>query len=422
MAVPAVGADTAIGGQLDRSEELPPQERDVIRRTYKRICQHYVTNNNTSTAPTVTIRTNGLSSELPTNFGSYYYGDFDQGYYNIPYIATNMAPDASDWDEIQMSASRLRIHSCGFKIKRLTCSQQVVNSVGSTTTVTNQFTQIPTVMLVKDIDNTLATNGTIADTTAVQPSDCSTVFTTPGFANKSFPHSFAAGALPKVRWLQPSGPASTFNAETSFDVLKGAKIKLLQTGDKYEYMWVNKQKQWMSPFLVTNDDNLTDETVRNTNFYNPSGTGSVTAAILDNLSTNVKRNMTDIPMAHFIRVPPLYTQVGPVTVSMEIWIEYSMTVEYVTGRYLTTRYIGGTDQSALPGNFLPLPEYRRTMLAFSAFNNPPPTKRGTKRPGDASGTSGPADDKRGRGPPPRGRDQVDGRGRSHHLIEDSDDE
>lgn len=373
--------DTAIGIDKFKQEPIRPEHRTHRRQTYRRTCQHYVTNNNTSTAPTVTIITNGAGTQPVINFGSIYYAAFDQGFVNIPFMSTSMAMDAADWDAIQMEATRFRIVDCGFEITRITCSQQTITSSGATTTVTNQFTQAPTLMLVEDTDHVLQAMATTINPNTTAPSQCATVSTAPGIANKSFAHSFSAGVLPKVWWLQACGLGTVFDAEISFDILKGGKVNLLSTSDVHKYHWTNPDtERWVSPFNMGNYDTLNDETVRGTSFYsNNPGQGSITAAIQQNLATDVNRNLISIPCSHFIRVPPLYTQLGPVTVTLELWIEYSMTVEWVPGRYLTTRALTGGDGSALAGNMLPFAEHRRMMLALSAGNLPPPSAAKDKK-------------------------------------------
>lgn len=375
-----VQSDTAIG-----IDKLPPitihgESRDKTVRNYTRVAQHYITNNNTSIAPTVTGPvTNAASSLQEVNFASYYYAIFDQGYVNIPFTSTSMAMDATDWDAIQMDCSSFRVKGCGFSIERITCSQQTVSSNSSTTQITNQFTQAPVIMMIKDLNHELATMGTVQDTSGT-PSDLYNVIAAPGNSNKSFPHSFSAGALPKVKWLQPCSAGTTnFNPEVSFDILKGGDIKLLSTSDTYSYHWENPDHhRWQMPMLAGNGDSLNDETVRHTDYYLPAGSESITALIQQNLATNVNRNLLEIPCNHFLRVPPLYTQVDAVTVSMELWIKYHMEIEYFRGNYLTTRNVTGSDASCLAGNLLPLPQFRRPILAFAPSNVPGPTAKRRK--------------------------------------------
>lgn len=189
----------------------------------------------------------------------------------------------------------------------------------------------------------------------------------------------------------------------------------MSTSDTYSYMWTNPDTRWMAPLLSTNSPDLQDETIRNLAFYAPGSQGSITAAIQQNLGTNVNRNLLDIPTNHFIRVPPLHSIVGPEIVVLEVWIEYSMTVEWISGRYLTTRVLTGTDSSMLAGNFLPFPMYRRNILALSNENPPTPTvadDRGKKRKTD--------DEQRVPARKPQSYDQRDG-GKKHRVVE-SDEE
>lgn len=375
MGEPATGIDSAIGNDKLPPVHILPETHRVKRQTYRRTSQHYVTNNNTSMAPTVTVKTNSAGVDDVTNFASFYYSVFDQGFVNIPFTSTCMAMDASDWDEVQAAAQQLRIVDCGFRIIRVNCCQQTVNSVGSTTTVTNQFTQAPTMMLVKDHDHVLAQMATVGNT-AGTPANLFNVIGAPGQANRGFAANFSGGLLPSVKWLQVSGAGSTMDAEHGFDVMKGGDVVLMSTSDTYSYKWMNPDTRWMMPLLSTNNPNLQDETIRNTAFYAPTFQGSIVAAIQQNLGTNVNRNLLDTPTNHFIRVPPLHSIIGPEIVVLELWIEYSMTVEWISGRYLTTRVLTGTDNSMLAGNFIPFPVYRRNILALSDGNPPPPTLAG----------------------------------------------
>ena len=79
-------------------------------------------------SPTVNVRTNSLGVEDVANFGSYYYADFKQGHVHVPYYSTTMAMDVADWDAIQIDAQRLRILDASFTLKKITCSQQTVQS------------------------------------------------------------------------------------------------------------------------------------------------------------------------------------------------------------------------------------------------------------------------------------------------------
>lgn len=379
--------DTAIGIDKFKAEPIKPEHRTARRQTFRRTCQHYVTNNNTSTTPTVTVVTNGTGSLPVTHFDSLYYAVFDQGFVNIPFTSTSMAMDAAEWDEIQIGASKFRIVDCGFQIARITCSQQTIQSTGATTTVSNQFTQAPTLILVKDRDHVLSGMGTTNNPLVTAPSNCDSINIVPGIANKSFAHTFSAGLLPKVVWLQACGLGTVFDQEISFDIMKGGEFDLLSTGDKYTYHWQNPDEdRWQTPFFMGNQAGLNDETVRNTDYYNTSAfAASVTAALQYNLGTDVIRNLVKVPCAHFIRVPPLLSQLSPLTVTLELWIEYSMTVEWIPGRYLTTRALTGGDGSALAGNMIPFAEHRRGILAYDVGNPPLPGLRrreqdkGTKR-------------------------------------------
>lgn len=375
-------AQTAIGAEIAPTKDNEPEFRTPRRETFRRVCQHYVTNNNASSAPTVTVRANSAGVvETPINFGSNYYADFQQGFYNIPFLNTNLAVDRANWDVIQLDGSRFRIIDCGFEIQSIQCSQQVVTASASTTQVTNQFTQAPKMMLVKDTDHTLASYGTVSDPSVVPIMDCGALHRQPGTANKSFVQSFSAGELPKVHWLIPcSAGTISLNAETSFDLLKCGDVKWLTTGHTYKYLWTNPDPmRWFPCLQMNNDQSLDDEQQVLTSYASPTSTTSVVSAIMQNLGTDVNRNLVDIPVTHVIRVPPLVTQIEHVTITIELLIEYRMTIEWIPGRYVTSRDIlGGVNTSVLPTQMIPFPEFRRTLFAFGGSNFPAPTFKQAK--------------------------------------------
>lgn len=418
MANTKVDTNSSIGGELGNNGfSVPGESTPVMRKTYRQLCQHYVTNNNSSIAPTVTRYANGAGGVDPLNFASDYNLAFDQGFVNIPFTNTNMAMDRSDWDAIQLQAARLRIAKCGFSIKEILCSQQQANSVGSTTTINNQFTQMPKIQLVIDDDHILSQIGTIFNPGTNTLSACQSIFVAPGTANKGYVQSYSAGALPKVWWIQPCTAGTTAaNADLTFNLLKEAHNKFISTGMEYNYEWTNTEGRWMGPLELGNSiSNLTDETTVNNNFYTTGGSNSLTAALMENLATDVFLPMNNVPVSHFIRVPPLYSFVGPVTVLLMLMIEYHMEIEWIPGKYLTTRYTVGSDTSVLPTNMLPYPLYRRTMLAYSEVNPPASTLRQANEPPRKQ----PRLDPHGRqGFVKRTGDDTDGKRRTTVIVED----
>lgn len=423
--------NTAVGAEKIPALNLTPQETGPKRSTFTRMAQHFLTNNNTSTTPTVTIRTNAAGTTSEVNFASSYYADFDQGYVNIPYYSTTQAMEAADWDTILCQASKFRIAECGFKIIHLQCCQQTVTSSGSTTTVTNQFTQAPKIFMVVDDDGVLGTNGTVFNTASVVPSQCANLIVAPGTANKDMAPDFNGGLLPSIHWLQPAAPGTTASAYTAYSMLNGGNVKILTTGDTYSYKWTNADTNvWIGTHNLSNSPFLEDETTRQLAIYGPATPGSMTAALMYQLSTNVLRNLKHVPVGHYLRVPPCWTQLGPVIVNLDMYVEYFMTIEYMTGRYLGTRLLSGLDGSSLAGNFLPYPIFRRDVVALSTDNIPPPTLRGDdsrkrKRPeetapGGPSSKQPPAQPKQ-QDQHRRPTDQTDGRQRKRNaLAYDSD--
>lgn len=370
----AAPVDTAVGVDKIHEVKVLGENTPPICQTFKRVSQHYATNNNPSTTPSVTIVTNAASGNPVIPFASYFYAVFEQGYYNLPFTSTTMAVDIAEWDAIQLSCSKFRVKGCGFRIFDIAVSQNTATTVGGATTINNQFVSQPTIILVKDNDHILSSNGTISDVTTQPPSTVGNLLVAPGHANNGIPHTFSTGLLPQIQWLQPAALGTvSLDPETGFELLKGGDLRFMHPGDEYSYHWENPDKdRWLGPQITSNDPVLQDETQRNTGFYSPGNPGSITAAIMQNLGTDVQQNLKAVPCGHFLRIPPLYTEIDAITVSMTFWVEYHMEIEWLSGKYLNTRNIAGSNSTVI-GQMLPFPVYKRNLLAYSATNPPLPT-------------------------------------------------
>lgn len=374
MATPnPVNADTTGGTDSLQNpfKRFKPDSSNHQTKHYKKVTQCYVTNNGTSSAPTVARVTNTTLANAPrTAFPNPAYFVYDQGWYNIPFTNPLMSMNTIDVDELQLQAKKYRLKSCGFTIKRVSASQMQVGTNASTTTITNQFTQVPMVMISKDVDHDLCEQTTLASSTG-EPQTWLNVYLAPGAHNlqsgviSCFPTTFANGTMPAVKYALASGAAPVPPTASDFDLMNGGEIEIVSAGGTYEYTWHNKNPRWMS--FQTVFDVFDQSTNVVTQQALPQNLATV---LLQNVATEVNMNQTDAPQMHLIRVPPLFNAAGPVNLNMELWIEYHFSIEVIGGRYLTGRNTTVAPSATVnQGNLLPYPNFYRT-LDTNAFRDP----------------------------------------------------
>lgn len=386
MATDTAGIQSTIGTNKQKSFFTPGDPQKPVTVELQRFSEHYVSNNGPATIPTAGRYANANPSQNPVNFPCPYNMVVNQGWVNIPYTNPGMAGSQDKWDAIQLNCEKFRIKGCGFEIIDIDCVQSDVAAVGTSTTVSNKFVDCPIIAMAIDEGHRLASQGTIGDTTT-NIGGLGNLTVDPGYANHSLPGSQGAGLLPAVKFIIPCTAATVaLDPELAYDVFSNVPIKWLGTDSKrgddkntspHHYWWENPDtERWMAPLEVGNDNNpLTDETAVNQDIYNPNGNVAMTAAILANLATNVYRNLKDAPVAHLLRPMPKQAINAPIYLAFSIKIMYKMTVEFIPGSILTTRYIAGSEGTILPGNMLPFPANRRSLHTLSANQFPPPTLR-----------------------------------------------
>lgn len=388
MATPAQPIQSAVGTEGSGYVKSLPFNNKPITVSWKKFSQHYITNNNSASAPAVTYHTNAASLSSVVAFPSFYYAVFDQGYFNIPFTSTTMAATAEQWDSVIQSAAKLRIKSLGFEIVSCQCIQSDVTPAAGTTNITNRFANGQKLMLVIDHNHILASNSTVGNTATATPSNLFDLIASPGTANTDFVTSAqSAGFLPQVRTLQACSAGTTgFDPNKSYSVPSHGEIVWLESGMRsvngrniYEYHWTNPDtERWTAPNRTANRNPLQDETVVSGSYYQPGFSGTIANQILANMGTDVYRNLTDLPKHHLLKNPPVLGSDAPLYLTFEFKVNYYMEVEYVPIEYLQTRNILGSDSTSLAGNLLPGPLFRRSMLTFGDANPFIPTLESEK--------------------------------------------
>lgn len=364
MTTTQVNADTAVGGDAMREQvSFTPQPSNRRTLTFKRTAQHYITNNNTSSAPTVTFVNNTTPVVTDSAFPNPRYAVYDQGYVNIPYSNPNMTITTTDWDQILISARKMRYVNMGYSIKRISPCQQQVAVQASTTAITNSFTQAPVIMMVFDNDHSLASISTI--TTENPPAQRQTIFRQPGIANVGFALSFAGGQLPPIQTLIPINTSYTSIA-ANFDILIGGDFKLMSGGEQHSHMWEAGNGRWFTPTI-----NQTANPNSVVNLQAQEILTQLVGGLEQNLATEVTFNMLNPPPMHLLRVPPLFNSGGPITLNIELWIEYTCTIELDSGRYLESRnpdsasggiFARRRGGSTIGGDVIPFPVFQRDLM------------------------------------------------------------
>nr|QTE04035.1 MAG: hypothetical protein [Emberiza spodocephala parvoviridae sp.] len=360
-----VNASTVGGAAIkDGNIKLASNRRDTYTRRYCRTLQHYITNDNASSTPATIIAPAGAQRR----FGIL------QGFHYIPFNWFDTAMTATDRDGLRSGAAFYRIVDQGFKIVRFNVCQETVANNASATEIRTTFVQAPCAILVEDEHDDLfqsifSTAYTAANIDATNipmvldltNSRCNGVsaqgfgYTSP-FTSYVNPPTIQGGTLPTVAY-HGTVPATVAPAPQWVDLMNYGKTTILQTGQEYEYNWVNPNKEKYSPAYVGGGEGTWNETVQQNSCYY----GLTTA-------TDVAQQKFSQPHMHLIRVPPLANIVGGIKVVCELWIEYHLTLEIQEGGFLYTRGIWTTAANSMddeiaviapwPTNFRETLDYR----------------------------------------------------------------
>lgn len=293
--------------------------------------QHYITNNNKSSNPTVTFDTDASI--------------YQQGWAHIPFTKLRAAMTQADLDTIASEARKYRIVSQGFRIVKFNVMQQQASFSTSTTQTNNSFVQAPCALIYVDDgyelfeqtfgehptglkfntpiwgQNADGSNPIGSNSQSATPADFVKIFA--GFSN---PPNGTSGSLITVQFQLPSSVQMSIN---NFDVMNGGKVEMLQTGQEFEYTWHNPVNQWINPNtgVLLTAPSVTINMIKDTTPLNAQ------------YATGIIENVWKSPVMHLIRMPPLQDALGNITISAEIWIEYHIEIEIETGRFLQSRNI-----------------------------------------------------------------------------------
>lgn len=370
-----VQANTAgIGSNKDNANF--PSGETTYKKTYTRMLQHYVTNNNASTAPEF----NGTAGQET----------WRQGWFHLPYTNIHMAMTARDIETMLVSGRKWRVLHQGFKIKRIQCIQQQVNTNGATAQISSSFVQAPTILIYKDDKHELfqfTAPTTQLDTAPFVPIWSSTNFASniqPPLPNQRGRRIFStytsaadgtSGTLYEVKFGIPNSSGYTTGTEGAyqFDLMNGGNVTTLSTGDTYtashgiSTQWISCAEpavNFASPtprfnaiHTVAYED--TTNLVPNIASAEQNAGGQLTGTVVNEYSP--------APM-HLIRVPPVANTLGNIILNYELWVEYTMTIEVMCGRFLWQRNPGATTISDPSITLNYFPQSTRNLMLSSTPN------------------------------------------------------
>lgn len=374
--------------------DLPTRRSNNETFHFARTLQHYVTNNNESSQPVAASVTNTPSAGQA--FTNSVYLVYNQGWFFIPFEYKWAAMTAADMDSITSSARAYRIKDAGFTIKRITATQTQASPSGSTTTITSQYVQQPSLILFKDVEHEMYSStaaygigGTsvvtnaywecdggpgIGGTAFVPPNSAVSSpefgFTSPNsnvpYMTNDFATSFANGRLNQVKFQIPANTTQGAPHPNSLSLLNGGEVKVLSVGDTYSYTWHNKSPIW----YPCNASGLGSQSGTASTILSGSMEPYKFGQLARNLATEVVTNMIDKPHMHLVRVPPIFNLESVLVTDMELWIEYHCTVETKGGHYMLSRNRAALNTTTLANtafttqndtNLGPYPVYERGL-------------------------------------------------------------
>lgn len=282
----------------------------------------------------------------------------------------------SDRDTITSQARKYRIVSQGFKIVKFNAMQQSASFSTSTTQTNNSFVQAPAALVYIDdghelfeltygeaptgVARSIPIWGNVSESgNPIVPNstqaggglgDMGKIYA--GFTN---PTDGTSGLLiPVQHQLVSNAQMNLFN----FDVQNGGKVQLLQSGQEFEYTWHNPVSQWINPnYGVTlSQPSITINLIKDS------------TTLQANYATGIIENVWHPPVMHLIKMPPLQDALGNITISAELWIEYTCVIEIETGRFLYTKATGLNSMLPTITQSLPYPVSERQI--FSQTNDP----------------------------------------------------
>lgn len=330
MTTPVQANVSSVGGGVSdvQAPKLEPKPEPFLTRTYKRTFQQYVHNNNASTVPVYDT----------TNHS------WKQGWAWIPYTDLGASMTTQDKSELLLTSKCYRIKEMGFTIKRISCVQQQAKNNASTTEINNSFVSAPVVMLFKDTNHEIY-HGVYDESASITIGTTSPIGIQNPTTNLGYTTPFAAtlpeGSLRLTQYTQRTQYSSA--TANTFDLMWGGDIDLLQTGGQHSYTWKNNKQRWFSPNARYGSATPGAEV----EFGNTLGMIPSVYSMYTDMTTGIPDIDVTPPMMHLIRCPPVVDALGPITVVVELWIEYHCTIEYMPGRYLANRVSDSSDQFSI---------------------------------------------------------------------------
>lgn len=370
------------GSGFDTSVHIGAKPDTRHRQRYHRTLQHYITNNNASSTPSVNVTTSNPRIYI-----------YREGWHYIPYSDLRCAMTQAEIDAVMFQAKRYRVVNIGYVVKSFQPIQTQVSTGTGTTSITSNYVTAPKAMLFRDTENEMfeltfvELTGTLAFNSPIMIAGASCnrdpAGTTPfskTYAGFTAQANSSSGTLPTVQFQlqindttgQAQGVVDNFGLEN------GGDIELISANREWSYKWENPVAYWATPFRT--DTNPTNVPA----LWNP-----LTVPIQQNAATQVAQNVWHQPQLHLIRVPPLANELGGVTINIELIVEYFVEIEWEEGKYLFSRVssnlssaIGVVFSTSTNTRFMPYPVSRReiTEAVEPGFPNIEQTTSSAEKP------------------------------------------
>lgn len=314
MAAPVGNVNTVGAGSVEEpNEKIPVGSLGVHSLKCRRTVQHFIDNNNASSAPTARAVASGVAGDII----------YSQGYYHVPWTFVGSSTTFVE-QQILKTSKRYRLNAAGFKIIKAQAIIQKASVNAGTVSISNSFVQAPYLVMFKDSQHELFENTYLQ--TLVGPAPYLPIWQTtiPNSALGNYQTSYAAGALNLVGFCQSGGQNGGGATNGFFDLLNGGDLTMIGSGQNYDYSWKAPVANWLCPNSIHGAGNI--------DFAAAPSMVNYFGQLNENVATEVSQ-LYEGPCMHLVRVPPLFDTLGAIVVGWELLVEYWADWEYEYGRY-----------------------------------------------------------------------------------------
>lgn len=328
---------------------------------------HYV--NNIYQQPTVTLKPNFYAQTAP-QIPSTTAIETNEGLFVIPYYNLGIAMNERKYFQLLLEASHIKVLGLGYKIRKSTMLTENIASRASTAFLENTFENSPCLMIYEDTGHLFDESvgykgGATATVAAVRGFDGTHNLDTFTFnlnnlpatterCGAVWPDTQAAGSLLNVSMFTGADPNTTavqIGNGIPLSMEDEIPSSLMTENEKKSYMWVNPNPQWHSNtnhisgwanrdprhYWPTTRDEALRQAYRgslyplNTDNAIRGGPKAVAADMATDLTapdvTCEQGAYSDRPPIHYLKVQPLLGPNGPMTIVVNVWIEYMIDLE-----------------------------------------------------------------------------------------------